>query len=95
MDMNKLRRHMSATIRTLRKDFRCQCGKPECCNRGLSQAELAKSVGVPTNTVSRWETGVYWPAPYDLFNLAEYLQVPVATFFPAQKSAIRALKDGK
>lgn len=82
--MNKLQRHMSKTIRALRKGFRCGCSAPECCNRGLTQAELAKSVGVPTNTVSRWETGTYWPAPYDLFNLATYLEVPVGVFFLPQ-----------
>ena len=85
--MNKLQKHLSRKIRELRKNFRCKCGAPECCNRGLSQAELAKAVGVPTNTVSRWETGTYWPAAYDIFNLAEYLQVPVAVFFLPQKLA--------
>lgn len=102
--VNKLQKHMSKTIRALRRDFKCACGKPACqMRRGLSQAILAKAVGVPTNTVSRWETGVYWPAPYDLFNLAEYLEVPVSVFFLPQSDAvsththvaIRALKGAK
>lgn len=81
--MNKLQKHLSKTIRRLRTEFRCKCGDPECCNRGLSQAELAKAIGVATNTVSRWETGVYWPAAYDIFNLAKYFGVSVSTFFLA------------
>jgi len=80
--MNHLQKHMSKTIRRLRLGFRCKCGEAKCCNRGLSQAELAKSVGVPVNTISRWETGTYWPKVYDIMNLATYLQVPVSEFFP-------------
>lgn len=83
--MNKLQRHLSRKIREFRTGFRCKCGVPSCCNHGLSQGELARAIGVAPNTVSRWETGTYWPTAYDIFNLAEYLQVPVSDFFLPQK----------
>lgn len=53
---------------------------------GLSQESLAKELGVATNTISRWETGVYRPALEDLEKLARFFNVSVLEFFPGQES---------
>ena len=50
--------------------------------QGLSQEVLATNLGVATNTVSRWETGVYKPAIEDLDRLARFFGVSVLDFFP-------------
>lgn len=43
----------------------------------LTQAELATSLGVGQQTVSKWETGVTTPRPRALSQLAEQLEVPM------------------
>jgi transcriptional regulator with XRE-family HTH domain len=49
---------------------------------GISQEGLAAALGVATNTVSRWETGTYWPSIEDLDKLARFFHVSVLEFFP-------------
>src|SRR5689334_14896153 len=56
--------------------------------KGLSQAELAKELGIATNTVSRWETGTYKPAVEDLENLARFFGVSLLDFFPKAESPV-------
>jgi transcriptional regulator with XRE-family HTH domain len=63
--------HVASKIRELRRT-----------HGGLSQENLAKGLGVATNTVSRWETGVYKPALEDLEKLARYFKVSILEFFP-------------
>jgi len=53
---------------------------------GLSQDELASKIGVPSNTVSRWETATYKPKLKDLDRLAGVFGVSVGTFFPASEA---------
>ena len=53
---------------------------------GLSQEDLAKELDVKTNTVSRWETGVYKPKLKDLDRLARFFGVSVSVFFPGSES---------
>lgn len=66
---------------------------------GLSQDQLADKLGVPSNTVSRWETATYKPKLKDLDNLASVFGVSVAAFFPAQEASepvaalMRKVKD--
>lgn len=66
---------------------------------GLTQDELAINIGVPTNTVSRWEKAVYKPKLKDLDTLATYFGVSVSAFFPEPENTegvatlMRAAKD--
>ena len=62
------------------REFRLAYG-----GQGLSQDVLAANLGVATNTVSRWETGVYKPAIEDLDKLARFFGVSVLDFFPPQE----------
>lgn len=48
---------------------------------GISQAQLARGVGVTSNTVSRWERGEYRPSMLDAQAIARFLGVPVSTLF--------------
>jgi transcriptional regulator with XRE-family HTH domain len=50
----------------------------------LSQDALAKKIGKPSNTLSRWETGTYKPTAEDLDKLARFFNVPITVFFPDQ-----------
>lgn len=65
--------HVANKIKELRHNFR---------PGGLSQEELAKELEVKTNTISRWETGVYKPKLKDLDRLAHFFGVSISTFFP-------------
>lgn len=44
---------------------------------GLSQAELAKQLGVAMDTISKWETGERLPRDKYYAQLAEVLDVPI------------------
>ena len=44
---------------------------------------LAKAINVPTNTVSRWETGSYRPKIDDLEVLSRFFGVSIQEFFPS------------
>lgn len=50
----------------------------------LSQEMLAAELGVATNTISRWETGIYRPGIEDLDRLARFFKVSILTFFPPE-----------
>jgi transcriptional regulator with XRE-family HTH domain len=65
--------YVASRIRELRTNY----GGP-----GISQEALAKSLGIATNTVSRWETGIYKPGLEDLDKLSRFFGVSVLTFFP-------------
>lgn len=67
--------YVAARIKDLRNNYG---------GTGLSQEALAKSLKVATNTVSRWETGVYKPALADLDKLARFFNISVLEFFPPQ-----------
>lgn len=73
--MSDLYAHIAATIRELRQ------------LRDLSQEGLADLVGVPANTVSRWETGTYKPSAEDLDKLARVFGVSITVFFPESQKA--------
>src|SRR3954454_7948582 len=72
-----LKQHVATRIRSLRAEYDH--------GLGVSQEELATKVGVATNTVSRWETGTYWPSVEDLDKLARFFNVSVMEFFPAEE----------
>ena len=38
---------------------------------GLTQKDVARAVGVSVNTVSAWETGLYWPSGRHLIALLD------------------------
>ncbi len=66
---------VGAMIRELRKDH---------CGTGLTQEDLAKHMGVLTNTVSRWETAESRPTAEDLNRLARFFQISITAFFPQE-----------
>jgi transcriptional regulator with XRE-family HTH domain len=51
---------------------------------GISQDALAKTLGVASNTVSRWETGTYRPTIEDLERLARFFGKSILDFFPKE-----------
>lgn len=69
----KLTEHIGLKIKGLRKE------------KNLSQAELADSLGVATNTVSRWETGTYKPGVEDLEAISRSLEVSILTLLPEER----------
>jgi len=64
------------------KDFRTTYG----AGQGLSQDNLAKELGVATNTISRWETGTYKPSLNDLERLSRFFGVSILEFLPEDKT---------
>lgn len=69
--------------------------------RGLSQEQLGREMGVPTNTISRWETTTYKPGVEELERLARFFGVSILEFFPGRETKqderlvalLRAAKD--
>lgn len=51
----------------------------------LSQGELARRLGVASNTVSRWETGTYKPKLEDLDKVARELGLGVGDLIPQNR----------
>jgi transcriptional regulator with XRE-family HTH domain len=51
---------------------------------GLSQEVLAAHLKVASNTISRWETGVYRPSLQDLERLARFFGVSMMSFLPPE-----------
>ena len=49
---------------------------------GISQEALAKQIKVASNTISRWENGLYRPSLADLEKLARFFGVSMMKFFP-------------
>ncbi len=72
--------HVAARIRQLRTSYGGQ---------GISQEALAKELKIATNTVSRWETGVYKPDLTDLEKLARFFNTSILTFFPQEDVPVR------
>ncbi|MEJ5365636.1 MAG: helix-turn-helix domain-containing protein [Desulfosoma sp.] len=54
--------------------------------RGLSQTELARLVGVTPSSISQVESNLIYPSVPALLKMAEVLQVPVASFFGEETS---------
>jgi len=71
-----MREYVAGRIRELRNAY----GKT-----GMSQEQLAEKVNVGTNTISRWETGIYEPALDDLEKLSRALHVSILDFFPKRE----------
>ncbi len=59
--------------------------------RGLSQAELAKLVGVTPSTISQVESNLIYPSLPALMKMAEVLSVEVTSFFHDQKETAKRL----
>lgn len=68
--------HIAAKIKDLRVNYNS--------GEGLSQESLAKHVKVSTNTISRWETGMYRPSTKDLERVARFFGVSINSFFPSE-----------
>lgn len=59
--------------------------------RGLSQAELARLVGVTASTISQVESNLIYPSLPALMKMAEVLSVDLASFFQEQPTLRRRL----
>jgi transcriptional regulator with XRE-family HTH domain len=91
--MVDLYEHIAATIRQLRM------------RANMSQEALAKKIGEPANTVSRWETATYRPSAEQLEALAKLFGESITVFFPGMEkqtevpqallSATRGLKPAE
>lgn len=68
-----IRSYVASRIREMRTSYG---------GSGVSQEALAERLGVATNTISRWETGVYEPTLTDLDRLARELEGSILDFFP-------------
>jgi len=55
---------------------------------GLSQDALAKSVGVSTNTISRWETATYKPNLDDIQKLATFFKIRLLSLLPPEEEPL-------
>ncbi len=71
--MSELYKFIGEKIRELRQNYG---------SLALSQEDLAKKIGVQTNTVSRWETATYKVSAEDLQKLAIAFSVDISVFFP-------------
>ena len=88
----ELIRYVGERIRQLRNSYG---------GNGISQEELAKSLKMAGNTVSRWETGTYRPSLEDLDALSRFFGVSILEFFPKDDepaeskvtALLRAAKD--
>lgn len=56
---------------------------------GISQEALAKNLDIATNTVSRWETGVYKPDLTDLDKMARFFNTSILAFFPQDQQPVK------
>jgi len=63
--------------------------------RGLSQEQLAESVGIEHKHVSRLEVGKSYPTIDRLEKIAEALNVPMGRFFDCGDSWVDAQRVGK
>ncbi len=59
--------------------------------RGLSQAELAKLVGVTASTISQVESNLIYPSLSALMKMAEVLSVDITSFFQDEREVRRRL----
>lgn len=73
MSSESVRAYVGKRIRELRASYG---------ETGISQEALAAELKVATNTVSRWETGVYEPTLNDLERLSRFFGVSITQFFP-------------
>lgn len=59
--------------------------------RGLTQDELARGIGVSRVTVSEWETNTRYPTLDRIYDIAKLLKIPVSTLVSDfQKSESKA-----
>jgi transcriptional regulator with XRE-family HTH domain len=73
MSNETVRAYVGKRIRELRNAYG---------EKGLSQEALAAELKVATNTISRWETGVYEPTLNDLERLSRLFGISIVQFFP-------------
>ena len=63
-------------------------------NHGLSQADLARRVGVSQPAIANWESGMHDPRRLVLAKLAEILETPLDWFAAGDRSAVESDKHG-
>lgn len=56
--------------------------------KGIPQEDLGNAMGTTSNTISRWESGIYKPSAKDLHKLAEFFGVNISTFFPKTENPL-------
>ena len=75
--MGDVYEHVGQKIRELRENHG---------GRGVSQEELARSIKVAPNTISRWENGKYRPDLGDLDKLARFFNASILDFLPTSET---------
>lgn len=61
----------------------------ECrTEKGITQQELSKQIGVPTPTIASWEQGVSLPNLQTLYRLAKYYQKTMDYMYGETKSPL-------
>lgn len=54
-------------------------------NRGMKQADAARSIGVSSRTIYNWETGKQFPPADKLLSLCDLYGVPMDNIFIPRK----------
>jgi transcriptional regulator with XRE-family HTH domain len=64
---------------------------------GLKQKEVAKIIGLKSSSlISRWERGICFPKPLNMFKLAILYQTMVdALFYDVRRTLIEEIKESK
>lgn len=62
---------------------------------GISQAWIARSLGITPASITDWKTGRSEPSLEMLFKLSESINEPVSSFFPMQERHAREGKNNK
>jgi transcriptional regulator with XRE-family HTH domain len=64
---------------------------------GLKQKEVAKIIGLKSSSlISRWERGICFPKPLNMFKLAILYQTMVdALFYDVRRALIEEIKESK
>ena len=84
MSNDAVRMYVGKRIRELRSAYG---------ETGISQEALAVKLKVATNTISRWETGIYEPTLNDLERLSRFFGGSILQFFPqAEGTDIKSQK---
>ena len=74
MDKETLLKNLGARIREIRKE------------KGISQKELAHSIGKDQQSIQRLEGGNINPSYYYLYEIAEGLEVPIQDLIRVEKN---------
>lgn len=96
--MRKVRREDAQGARRLRGALRPRLAKNLALRRSalsITQAQLAERLGVSSETIARFERGVYAPSLQQLESLAEALRVPAADLIAEDRTLARSDEESR